>query len=185
MLIFVPLSSAVNRLLLLYITPGFRRLFYSGSLTCDASLYNIYFKHMRAVIGFILISLLSCNKDNTLKPGFLPAVAGQENAVQWETVTTTWDQNTGKAELHANSYAFDQCVISLNNVVQPCTIGIDSDCRFYYTDGVDFIPYTASGTLIIKEINAGGTLPALSQSRSNNHNSYLREEISGDFGATK
>ncbi|HNP23946.1 MAG TPA: hypothetical protein PKM63_12455 [Panacibacter sp.] len=142
---------------------------------------------MRAVIGFILISLLSCNKDNTLKPGgFLHLqVAGQENAVQWETVTTTWDQNTGKAELHANSYAFDQCVISLNNVVQPCTIGIDSIARFYYTDGVDFIPYTASGTLIIKEINAGGITGTFSITLESNHNSYLREEISGDFGITK
>ena len=110
---------------------------------------------------------------------------GQENAVQWETVTTTWDQNTGKAELHANSYAFDQCVISLNNVVQPCTIGIDSIARFYYTDGVDFIPYTASGTLIIKEINAGGITGTFSITLESNHNSYLREEISGDFGITK
>ena len=111
---------------------------------------------LRIAIGLFLISnFLSCSKESITKPyGFLNLrVEGQEEDLKWETITATWIDTLGNADMEAASYYFDKCTIRLKNITNPRTINQLTLMQFYYTDGIDFKPYSISGTLTITHAN--------------------------------
>lgn len=133
---------------------------------------------------FVMISLLSCSRQDIVKPqSFLNLkIEGLDDPIQWETLTAEWVDSLGYAELNATSYAFDRCTISLKNISGTGVFNVVSIAQFFYTDGIDFIPYNISGTLTITEVNQKGIRGCFSLLLESDYNGFTQKKISGDFG---
>lgn len=141
----------------------------------------------RIAIGLLLISnFLSCSKESvsiTKAYGFLNLrVENYEEDIKWETVSGTWIDSLGNADLEATAYYFDRCDIHLRNVtglgnVNPLTL-----MQFYYTDGVDFRPNAISGVATITEANDKAIRGTFKLYLDNNYNGVSGRRITGDFG---
>ncbi|HUC82594.1 MAG TPA: hypothetical protein VMR70_16930 [Flavisolibacter sp.] len=139
----------------------------------------------KIAIGLLLISnVLSCSKENITKPnGFLNLrVQGQEEDIQWESIKGTWIDSLGNVELEASSYYFDRCKIQLQGVTRNGNISPLTLIQFYYTDGLDFQPYSISGTLTITEASAKAVKGTFNLYLDNNYNGVSGKRVTGDFG---
>ncbi|CAN5544135.1 hypothetical protein BH10BAC3_BH10BAC3_13000 [soil metagenome] len=102
-------------------------------------------------VSFLFVIVISCKKEVNKKPeSFLVlGLQGQEEDIRWEAITANWNESVGIAEMEATSYYFDRCIIHFRNIsgageIKPVTLA-----QFYYTDGLDFVPYAISGALTI------------------------------------
>jgi hypothetical protein len=137
-----------------------------------------------AIALFIVSSLLGCSKESIVKPySFLNLrVEGQEEDIKWETITSNWIDTLGKADVEATSYYFERCTIHLNNITSVGSINALTLMQFYYTDGLDFKPYSISGTLTITQANDKAIRGTFSLYMESNFNGFLGRKITGDFG---
>lgn len=142
---------------------------------------------LRIAIGLLLISsFLSCSKGSvgiTKAYGYLNLrVENAEEDIKWETVSGTWIDSLGNADLEAAAYYFDRCNIHLRNItglgnVNPLTL-----MQFYYTDGVDFQPNTISGIVTITEASDKAIRGTFKLYLDNNYNGVSGRRITGVFG---
>ena len=140
---------------------------------------------LRIAIGLLLISnFSSCSKERITKPyGFLILrIENAEEDIKWETVTGTWLDSTGNADLEATSYFFDRCNIHLKNINSLGNINPLTLMQFYYTDGIDFQPYAISGVLTITEADDKAIRGKFNLYLDNNYNGVSGRRITGDFG---
>jgi hypothetical protein len=140
---------------------------------------------LKIAIGLLLISnFLSCSKESITKPyGFLNLlVENQEEDIKWETITGTWIDSLGNADLEATSYYFDRCTIRLRNITALGNVNPLTLMQFYYTDGIDFKPNTISGVLTITEVSDKAIRGTFNLYFDNNYNGVSGRRITGDFG---
>src|SRR5690348_11179452 len=73
---------------------------------------------------FAVINLSGCRKEVLPKPAvFLDMqIAGDEEAIGWETITSKWDDSNSTLDLEASGYSFDNCSIHLRNIGTPIVI---------------------------------------------------------------
>ena len=139
---------------------------------------------LRIVIAlFVITNLISCSKEGMSRPyGYLNLrVEGQEEDIKWESITAKWIDTLGTADMEATSYYFDRCTINLKNfintgVLQPTVI------QFYYTDGLDFRPYSVSGTLTITQADNKAVRGIFNLYFDNDYNGASGRSVTGDFG---
>lgn len=140
---------------------------------------------LRIAIGLLLFcNFLSCSKESITKPyGFLNLrVENQEEDIKWETITSSWIDSLGNVDLEGNNYYFDRCKIHLKGIknlgiVSPLTL-----MQFYYTDGIDFQPYSISGVVTITEASDKAIRGTFNLYLDNNYNGITGRRITGDFG---
>lgn len=135
-------------------------------------------------ISFLFVIVISCKKEVNKKPeSFLVlGLQGQEEDIRWEAITSNWNDSLGIAEMEATSYYFDRCIIHFKNIsgageIKPVTVA-----QFYYTDGLDFVPYTVSGALTITQANRKEIRGTLKLYFENKNNSVSGNIITGRFG---
>lgn len=90
---------------------------------------------LRTVIALLIVSsLLGCSKESIVKPySFLNLrVEGQEEDIKWETITGSWTDTLGTANIEATSYYFDRCTIKLKSITSTGTINPLTLMQFYY-----------------------------------------------------
>ncbi len=140
---------------------------------------------LRIAIGlFVVCSFLSCSKEAIIKPyGFLNLrVEGQEDDIRWETINSKWIDSSGNADIEATSYYFDRCTIKLRNISNTGAISPLTLVQFYYTDGLDFKPYSISGSLIITQANDKAIKGIFTLYLESNFNGFQGKRVCGDFG---
>lgn len=136
-------------------------------------------------IGLFLIGNFSGgSKENVTRPyGFLNLrVEGYDEDIKWESVSGVWIDSLGKLDMEATSYFFDRCTIHLENVRNTGNVNPLTLTKFYYTDGIDFKPYSISGSLTIKEASDKAIRGTFNLYFDNNYNGVSGKRISGDFG---
>lgn len=139
---------------------------------------------IRIAIGlFLFCNISGCSKEGITKPyGFLNLrVENQEENIKWETVTATWIDSLGNADLEATSYYFDRCNIHLKNITASGNVDSLTLTEFYYTDEVDFHPFAVSGTITITQADDKAIRGTFNLYFDNNYNGVSGRRVTGEF----
>lgn len=140
---------------------------------------------LRIAIGLLLFcNFLSCSKESITKPySFLNLkVVGYEEDIKWETISGSWIDSLGNVDLEATSYYFDRCKIHLKGIKNLGSVNPLTLMQFYYTDGIDFQPYSISGVVTITEASNKAIRGTFNLYLNNNYNGVSDRRITGDFG---
>ena len=136
-------------------------------------------------ISLLFVPVIACKKEVNTKPeSFLVLrLQEQEEDIRWETLSSCWNDSLGNADIEASSsYDFNRCSIHLKNIFGPVEISPVMLTQFYYTDGIDFMPYAVSGTLTITRANNKEIEGTFTLHFENNYNGVSGNNITGRFG---
>lgn len=157
---------------------GKKKLHIQGALLRTTSAAFIFIATL-----FIVINLSGCQKEVLPQTaGFLNLkVVGDDEATGWEMITSQWNDTTGDLDLEATSYSYARCSIHLKNIFSPTPVDPISLLQFYYTDGIDFLPYSVSGYLVISEADHKAIRGTFNLYFSNNNTAVAGKSITGSF----
>ncbi len=142
----------------------------------------------RIVIGLcVMISFFGCSKENLSEPYdyLYLKVEGQEEEIRWETTNAKWDSSSGTFDLEAIGYNFDRCRIKLENISSVGLLNSITILQFYYTDGLDFMPRSVSGHLIITEVSNESISGTFDLQFEKNYSGIGSKKVTGLLGLPK
>jgi len=125
--------------------------------------------------------LLSCSKEDTLKPYAILSVRVDDIEIFFEFTDATWDTTSHTLSIQANSYYNEVFRLTITNITGTITLSPPSISQIYF-EGLDFVPHIViAGELRITNVSYPEINEAFSVSMEDNFNGVDVKQISGGF----
>lgn len=136
------------------------------------------------IIGvFFVISgfLLSCSKQEVIKPYAILSVNVDDIEIFFETTDANWDTVNHTLTIQAISYYNEIFRLTLTNITGPITFNPPSISQIYF-EGLDFVPHIVrAGELKVNHISNPEVSGVFSVSMEDSFNGVDYKQISGGF----
>lgn len=136
------------------------------------------------IIGpFTILSgcLLSCSKEDTLKPYAILSVRVDDIEIFFESTDAIWDTASHTLSIQANSYYNKVFRLTITNITAQITLSPPSISQIYF-EGLDFVPHIIrAGELRITNVSYAEINGTFSVAMEDNFNGVDVKQISGGF----